>query len=271
MRATVFVLASLFFRTRISRVSKGVICAVWLLCSAPVSAAPINFAQEDKETFVCGRDFILRVDYGTIPDGGLQLVSPADRQQGPAATSITLTAGATLQANTAALAAFNRAIALWESYLNDPVFIAISADLDFTLPISTIGRATSRSFIYSYTILRAAMVSDAAVDEPILSLLPTLSQFSPVLPTSPTGIVFQDRAAATKANLRALGFDMSFDNANADATIAFNANRLSDFDFNPSDGIDPGKIDFEAVVIHEMGHMLGFISEVDDVESKISN
>jgi len=41
---------------------------------------------------------------------------------------------------------------------------------------------------------------------------------------------------------------------------------LDAFDFDPSDGVGPGLIDFEAVAVHELGHALGFISRVDQVD-----
>jgi hypothetical protein len=43
-------------------------------------------------------------------------------------------------------------------------------------------------------------------------------------------------------------------------SIGFNS--AFQFDFDPSDGIDPGKTDFDAVAVHEMGHALGFGSNV---------
>jgi hypothetical protein len=38
------------------------------------------------------------------------------------------------------------------------------------------------------------------------------------------------------------------------------------FDFDLSDGVDTGKIDFVAVSVHEIGHLLGFYSSVDDID-----
>jgi uncharacterized protein (TIGR03437 family) len=43
-------------------------------------------------------------------------------------------------------------------------------------------------------------------------------------------------------------------------SIGFNS--AFDFDFDPSDGIDAGKIDFEGAAVHEIGHAIGFGSNV---------
>jgi hypothetical protein len=38
------------------------------------------------------------------------------------------------------------------------------------------------------------------------------------------------------------------------------------FDFNPADGTTPGQYDFVTVAAHEIGHVLGFVSVVDQIE-----
>ena len=42
--------------------------------------------------------------------------------------------------------------------------------------------------------------------------------------------------------------------------VAFNSSL--NYDFDPSDGIDPGKLDFESLVAREFGRLLGFVSRV---------
>lgn len=46
-----------------------------------------------------------------------------------------------------------------------------------------------------------------------------------------------------------------------DGDVTFSSNFA--FDFNPSDGITAGQMDFIGVAIHEIGHALGFVSGVD--------
>lgn len=112
------------------------------------------------------------------------------------------------------------------------------------------------------------MVTDAA-DEPsngIVGSLPTASQFSTLLPS---GFTYNGNIAATKANLKALGFvglDTAF--GSSDATITFN-NGFS-FDYDNSDGVGAGLIDFETVATHEIGHALGFVSKVDAIDGLAS-
>jgi hypothetical protein len=48
---------------------------------------------------------------------------------------------------------------------------------------------------------------------------------------------------------------------NRDGNVTFSTNFS--FDFNPTDGITSGQMDFIGVAIHEIGHALGFVSGVD--------
>jgi hypothetical protein len=66
---------------------------------------------------------------------------------------------------------------------------------------------------------------------------------------------------ATKANLKALGvtgLDTQF--GVSDGTISFNS--AVSFDFDNSNGVGAGLKDFESAAIHELGHALGFGSNV---------
>jgi hypothetical protein len=67
------------------------------------------------------------------------------------------------------------------------------------------------------------------------------------------------RVVGTEANLKALGYTGL--PAGNDANITFSS--AFNFDFDPTDGITAGYMDFIGVAIHEIGHALGFTSGVD--------
>ena len=70
-------------------------------------------------------------------------------------------------------------------------------------------------------------------------------------------------------NARALGYTTygvgdGLYGSKSDATISFSS--AFTWDFDPSDGITPGSIDFVGVAMHEIGHAMGFSTEVDIIE-----
>jgi hypothetical protein len=178
---------------------------------------------------------------------------------------IVIDPGSVLAGNADALAAFNRAAATWESYLADPITVTITADLSSMGSSTIIGNAGSVILVGDYTTVRDAMVADGAGDS-VITALPTFSQANF---TVPTGFGLTGNLGGTKANLKALGFtglDSAF--GASDATITFNTDFS--FDYNRSNGIGAGMIDFESVALHEIGHALGFISAVDDFDQAIN-
>ncbi len=69
------------------------------------------------------------------------------------------------------------------------------------------------------------------------------------------------------ATLKALGFT-GFDPLRRDAQVNFSSNFA--FDFDPTDGIGTGRMDFIGVAIHEIGHALGFTSGVDIYDNPLN-
>jgi len=178
--------------------------------------------------------------------------------------NIVIVAGPGLAANTAALAAFERAAAAWEARISDSITVTINADLD-SLGSNILGSTSSVALQAGYTTIRNQIVADAAdeTDDGIGASLPTAAQF---LATLPSGFSLDGNLVASKANLKALGFtglDTQF--GVSDGEITFSTDFT--FDYDNSDGVTPGQTDFETVAAHEIGHLLGFFSDVDTINA----
>ena len=171
-------------------------------------------------------------------------------------------------AGSEALAALERAARAWERVFSDPVEVNISAAL---LPIGSsmvLGQTSSVLLQAPYDLIRDAVVLDglAEPDDGVVAFLPTAGQFSATVLGLGPNVAFglNGNLSATKANLKALGFDLDGLFGPLDATIEFNSDFQ--FDFDRRDGVSPGLTDFETVAAHEIGHVLGFDSVVDTVD-----
>jgi hypothetical protein len=182
------------------------------------------------------------------------------------AATINIVPGASLAGNAAALAAFNRAATTLGNLFTDPIVVTINANLVAIANPSIIGSASSVILQGAgFTAIRGLMVTDGAdeADDAITAFLPTLGQFSAFIQN---GFSIAGDILATKANLKALGFPANLDAifGASDGTIEFNSNFA--FDYDNSNGVGAGLIDFETVALHEIIHAMGFISAVDDVD-----
>jgi hypothetical protein len=180
------------------------------------------------------------------------------------AVDIVINPDAGLSANADALAAFDRAAQAWESYLADDITVTIDAGLDDLGDPNIIGQTGSVLLQGGYTGIRDQLVADAAdeADDAIVGSLPTAAEASFWLPA---GFSLDGNVVGTKASLKAAGFtglDAQF--GASDAEITFNS--TFQFDFDNSDGVTAHTMDFETVATHEIGHALGFISQVDTVD-----
>ena len=192
-------------------------------------------------------------------DASLHVIYPERGQvRLTAGLQITLLGTDQLEANPTAKAAFIRAAQTWEARIANPVAISIKADFGTTrfgtpYPSENIlGSANGKQFFVNYTAARGALVTNAdnATETTLYNLLPASS-----VPT--------DRGAGTQVlgtmlQLKTLGFE----GFPADVFPDIGFNSSFDFDFDPSNGITPGTLDFDGVAVHEMGHILGFGSVV---------
>ena len=163
--------------------------------------------------------------------------------------------GPTLAANPAALAAFNRAAAQWESRLSDPIPLVILADIA-PLGIPT-AQAEAVVVFDSFNFTRGLIAADAldeGADDQIVASLPTFETFNATLPA---GSSLNQLMALTKANMKALGVTGLDDiYGHSDGKVTFNSNIA--FDYDNSNGVAANQKDFESAAIHEIGHVLGF-------------
>src|SRR5262245_43120682 len=182
--------------------------------------------------------------------------------------SLVIAPGPTLAANAPALAAFNQAANAWSTYISDPISVTISADL-VPLDPNIIGSTFPIRLAGGFGTVRDQLVADAA-DEPsnaIVALLPTTATYSSFVPV---GFSLSGNMVLTKANAKAMGFtglDEVF--GVSDGIIRFSTNFS--FDFDRSDGVTPGQVDFQTVAMHEIGHILGFTSNVDQADDALFN
>ena len=138
------------------------------------------------------------------------------------AFDVAINAGPTLAANAAALAAFNRAAGQWDAFIADPISVTIDADLA-PLGATVLGAASAVTLIGPYTLVRDAMVLDAAdeADDAVVGQLPTAANAAFFLPTD---FDLDGNLQLTKANAKALGFaDLDALFGVSDGTITFSS------------------------------------------------
>lgn len=190
-----------------------------------------------------------------------------------AAFTIQINPGSGLAGNSAALAAFNRAAQEWSSQFANDVTVYVNADLSggFGNP-NIIGGASPTTYSptvddlnLSYTsVVRPALAAHGtATGNEVLGYLPaTLSGMA----TAPSGsTIITDTVGILRANQRVLGL-LDGGDTRADGTITFNSAYSFDFDRFDENGVEAGKMDFQTVAAHELGHILGFLSDVDEFD-----
>lgn len=187
---------------------------------------------------------------------------------GPSAgLTVTLNKGANLLANPAASAAVDLAAQYAESWIADPIDMIIDID------IGNVGGSLGESNIIKFNASHDQVVSLMQSDQSnhvgagdITDYLPDAAQFGANV-SMPAGFSLTGNVQMSRANAKALGINpllLIGGATGSDGTIT-----LSDsfaFDYDPTDGIDAGKYDFFGLALHEIGHIMGFYSEVDTVD-----
>ncbi len=154
--------------------------------------------------------------------------------------------------NTKAKTQFYNSVKIWEILLNQTqVNSPIEFSIDFkSLPTGVIGSTNN------------VMLS---IDcDSVFNKLGVFDMCNNVKFNMKNNVVYDNQISITKANAKALRIENIDIFGNRDGSIEFNSGFR--FDFDLSDGLDPSLTDFMSVVIHEIGHMLGFISDLDDLD-----
>jgi uncharacterized protein (TIGR03437 family) len=166
-----------------------------------------------------------------------------------------------------AKAAFERAAAKWQAAIRTPMTITMDVDygptrfgtpyddpdiIGSTDPVF-LQAADGPAFPNPYRFVRQAILdlTTDALQSAYISALPTTGL--------PTELGTTRNAGATLANFRGMELLDDTDLEEFPApSIGFNSSIP--YDFDPSDGIDSNKIDFETAAVHEIGHAMGFFS-----------
>ncbi|MGI0494187.1 NF038122 family metalloprotease [Alkalinema pantanalense CENA528] len=164
---------------------------------------------------------------------------------------------------------------VWSQYLTDNVSLNIHVGVSSSLPASVIGGALPAiSAKVPYGKVRTAMSADrrSADDNTAffnLSSGSTQTANFDWMTTDWLSVSLQSSTQRsintlnlTNANAKALG--LSPNGAALDGYILLGANVPWSYDFTRSTAASNNQVDFLSTALHEIGHILGFISGVDD-------
>ena len=191
-----------------------------------------------------------------------------------AGLTIVLQATNQLEGFPAAKNAFIRAADEWESKIASPLTIIVNVDYgpkNFGTPFDTnvIGSTNPQSLTGDGLVgsVRSKLIENnsSASEASLYSLLPSSSV--------PTTVGDVGTIGGSSANLRAVGVIRPDASPSSESNFgplpAIGFNSVFSYDFDPSNGISSGTTDFNAVVLHELGHVLGFDSDCGASEPPI--
>jgi PEP-CTERM motif len=172
------------------------------------------------------------------------------------------------------LGAFKQAGDYWSSKLTDNVTVYVNIAFN-NLPANVLGSTGSTYTTVNYSNLKTALASDAktSIDQTAVANLQSGSALSFYATQGDLSSRFDNDGSVnntllglTTANAKALGLATTTNAANPDANITFATGFANSFVYSRAGGIPTNKLDFITVAEHEIGHALGFVSGVDDID-----
>jgi hypothetical protein len=238
--------------------------------------AGIFVLRQQKETVVCNDATALERQALTADDTRIPLhiltdaesfARQAHKEKG---LMIIYRGTAQLENYPQAKAALRRAAAIWMARIKNDITVRIDVDFGVrrfgaTYPTDILGVSRAQEVCAEnlYPQLRETLLGGAAT-----------SQEAAIYASLPQDFLLTDRGAtqniaAPTSLFRSLGLlESDADPAAERATLgeppAISFNSAFPFDFDPRDGIDSDKIDFEGLALHQIGHLLGFVSETTE-------
>ncbi len=173
-----------------------------------------------------------------------------------------------------AIDGFTAAANLWSARLADNITVNVQIGFS-SLGAGIIGEAGSAYVEPSYATVTQALGTHrtSADDNSSYAALPSGTSFNRIInhtSNNPNGansatpyVDTMDRVGLTTANAKVLG--LVAPSSSLDALIRFSSDFS--FDFNHGGTIGAGQIDFVGAAAHELGHALGFVSGVDDIDT----
>lgn len=164
---------------------------------------------------------------------------------------------------------FEMAGEIWSSYLKDDVAVRIYVESTDQLPEDVVGAALpGKKQEVDYKKLWKEMAEDLRSDDDILAFnnLPGNKDFNIIVQGQEIGKTKEIKL--TNANAKALDLLKDKDDQ-LDGYILVNDLTGSssagwDYDALRNEGISSNNLDFVSVAMHEIGHVLGFVSGIDD-------